>query len=99
MAACRLFVLIFLLTLSDAVCTAAGMRLGVIAEANPLLRGLMTAHPELTSAGVCVFVGAILCIMYPVREQVRWLGSALSAVAVIKLAVLGMHLGWILQIV
>ncbi len=99
MAARRLFVLIFLLTLADAACTAAGMYLGVITEANPLLRGLMTAHPALTAGGVCVFVGGLLLLMYSVRAQVKWLGSALSALAVVKLAVLGMHLGWILQIV
>jgi hypothetical protein len=94
----KVFVQIFVLTLTDAICTAIGMRLGVITEANPLLRDVMTASPILASMGVCLLVGALLYFLYLFRGRVKWLGPALYAVTAVKLAVLGMHFAWVSQI-
>lgn len=93
----RILLLIFALTILDAACTAAGLRLGAITEANPLM-ATMTAHPTLTGTAACVGTAALLLWLYSVRERVRWLGPALVGVSAVKLGVMGLHMHWILSL-
>lgn len=95
----KLFYAVYLLTIFDVACTAAGLRLGVITEGNPILTGVMANSPELAAAGLCIVVGAVLLWLYSVRKKIRWLIPALAAIATIKLAVVGMHLFWIATII
>ncbi len=90
-------VLFFILALTamDAACTAAGLRLGAIEERNPLLCRVMTAHPVMTGAAVCMAVTALMLWLYSVRERVRWIGPALIGVAAVKIGILALHLQWI----
>lgn len=94
----KLLIAILTLTAADAACTAAGLRLGTIQEGNPLLCHVMTAHPVMTGAAVCVAVAALMLWLYSVRERVRWIGPALVGVVAVKLAVMGMHIHWIITI-
>lgn len=48
----RILLIVFLLTVADAVCTAAGLRLGAITEGNPLMAAPMYAAPGITAAAV-----------------------------------------------
>lgn len=91
-------VLVAALTVTDAICTAAGLRLGVISEENPLLSTCVTASPELTGVLVCGAVGVLLLWLYSVRERVRWITLPLAGVAAAKLAVLGLHFAWMIGI-
>lgn len=95
----RLIILILALTVADAVCTAAGLSMGVISEANPILSGIFPASPVLSCAALCVFVAVLLRLLYFLQDRVKWLKNALTAVAAVKLVVLGMHFAWIARVI
>ncbi|SMC59996.1 DUF5658 family protein [Papillibacter cinnamivorans] len=87
------------LTAADAFCTASGIRLGTIEEANPLFSGWISLSPG--PAGLAAFLGtaALLALLYASRGRVSWIGGALSGIAAVKLAVLGLHFGWMLYLI
>lgn len=92
----RVLLLILVLTAMDAVCTAAGLRLGVIAEGNPLMAAPMYAAPGITAAAVCAGTAALLALIWRLRRRVPWAGAALLGVLAVKLGVVGLHLRWII---
>ncbi len=87
------------LTAADAFCTAAGMRLEMIDEANPLLAGWMSVSPEYTGLAVFLGTAALLALLYAVSGRVSWTGGAVSGIAAVKLTVLGLHFSWILHLI
>ena len=95
----KLFITIYILTIADIACTVAGVYTGYITEANPVLQGLMHTSPILTGAAMCIVIGAVLYGMYRVRQRIRWIGYAIGGMAAVKVMVIGLHVGWIAQIV
>lgn len=94
----RVLLLIFFLTAIDSAYTAAGLRLGVIAEGNPLMAAPMYAAPGITAAAVCAGTAAMLALIWRLRRRVPWAGAALLGVAAVKLGVVGLHVYWILTL-
>lgn len=90
--------LIFALTAVDAVCTSEGLRLGVIAEGNPLMAATMYSAPGITAAAVCAGTAALLSLIWRLRRRVPWAGAALLGVLAVKIGIVGLHLHWILSL-
>jgi hypothetical protein len=95
----KLFILVFILTVVDAICTAVGVHLGCVEEANPFFQSMIMSHPVLAASAVCAGVGAVLYGMYLVRNKVRFMAPLIIGLLIIKLAVVGMHIGWMAQII
>ena len=95
----KLFIAIYILTIADIACTVTGVHMGYITEANPILQGLMHTSPILTGAAMCVLIGTVLYGLYRVRQRIRWLGYVMGGMAAVKVMVIGLHAGWIIQIV
>lgn len=93
-----LFVSIFAMTILDLGLTATGIRRGTIGEGNPLLEKMFHASPEMSAVILAVLVGLLLLLMYKVQYRIKWINLALVGLFVIKLAVLGLHLNWIIKI-
>jgi len=90
-----LILAIFLLTIADAACTAAGVSLGIILEGNPLMRVPMHEYPVFTAVLVCLYVGLLLALIDRFSTRCRFVQPLLTFVLVVKIAVVGLHLGWI----
>lgn len=95
----KLFLLVYLLTIFDAAATAAGVKLGVIEEANPLICRIMTCHPVLSAVSLSAVIGAALYVIYKVRNRVHWLAYAMCGVLVVKIWVIYLHINWITQVI
>ena len=87
-----------LLTFGDALCTMAGIRLGVIAEGNPLLSTAVQQSPEITCAGVFAYTAVLLAVVARFGHRARSTVPLLAVLCAVKLAVMGLHLGWIIAL-
>ena len=95
----RSLVLISLmLSLGDAVCTAGGITMGLISEGNALLRPLADSRPIAASLAAFVYTGILLSVVYKLGMRCRFTVPLLIGVCIVKLAVMGIHLVWILSI-
>ena len=94
----KLFVAIYILTIIDVVCTVAGLKAGFITEANPLMQNFIESVPVIAGAFVLVGVAALLYLIYRFRHKVKWLPYALAGVVAVKVVIMGMHIGWITQV-
>ena len=94
-----IYIAIFVLTICDAIFTTLGVKAGFIEEANPLIQFTFHATPEAAGAGIIVFVGAMLLLIYHYRQRIRWINYGLAAMAIVKLGVLGLHASWVSQII
>ena len=95
----KLFITIYILTIADISLTVTGVRMGYITEANPVLQSAMHASPILTGIVMCAVIGAVLYGLYRVRQRIRWIGYVMGGMAAVKVMVIGLHAGWIIQIV
>lgn len=95
----KLFIAIYILTIADITLTAAGVRMGYITEANPVLQGMMHTCPILTGTVMCVLIGAVMYGVYRARDKIRWLRYPMGGMLVVKMAIIGLHAGWIIQII
>jgi inner membrane protein involved in colicin E2 resistance len=89
------YYIIYFLTILDITLTAAGLQLGVIEEANPIMNYFISLSMELSMIGVLLFVGAMLIFLYKASLKVNWLQKAVTGLAYIKVYVLLLHLSWI----
>jgi hypothetical protein len=89
---------IFGLTVVDVVCTYWGYKSGYIEEGNPLLRFMFHNHPELTSLLILLFVGCLLALLWNYKDKARHVTMFVVGILVAKIAVVGIHLNWILKI-
>jgi hypothetical protein len=94
----RLIWAVMLMTLLDAVCTAIGIRLGLITEWNPLLRGAVQRAPVWAGAASCAYTGAFMTLVYRFGPRARCTIPLLAGLCTVKLAVMGMHLGWLFML-
>jgi hypothetical protein len=92
---CMIFYVIFLLTIMDLVFTVTGLQLGIIEEANPIMRYFLNLSMSFSILCVLLFVGAILIFLYKASHKLHWLHAALTALVGIKVYVLLLHLRWI----
>lgn len=95
----KLFITIYILTILDAICTITGVQLGFVEEGNPFVQSAMQNYPILTGLTVVLVIGAVLYGIYRVRHKIRWIGYAMVGVLAIKMAIIGLHVNWIVQIV
>ena len=93
-----LLISIFNLTLIDVFCTYFGFKAGYIEEGNPLLRYMFHAHPELSSFFVIIFVGFMLSLLWNYRDKARHITLFVAGILVVKIAVIGLHVSWIMKI-
>lgn len=94
----RLILAVMLLTLLDAACTAVGIRLGLIAEWNPLLRAAVQRAPVWAGAASCAYTGVFMALVRRFGPRARCTIPMLTGLCTVKLAVMGMHLGWLLKL-
>lgn len=95
----RSLVLISLmLSLGDAVCTAGGISLGFISEGNVLLRPLADSRPIAAALTTFAYTGILLSVVYKLGTRCRFTVPLLIGVCIVKLAVMGIHLLWMLSI-
>lgn len=94
----RLIAAVLILTLFDAVFSVIGIRLGFIGEANPLLRGLMQQHPELSALAVFFYTAALMAVVHKLGPRCRCTVPLMYGLCIIKAAVIGLHIGWILTV-
>lgn len=92
----RLVTAVLLLTLLDAAFSVIGMRLGLIGEANPLLRGFMEQNPELSALAACLYTAALMAVVRRFGPRCRCTVPLLYGLCGVKAAVIGLHIGWIL---
>ncbi len=95
----KLFIVIYILTILDAIATVSGVQMGFIEEANPFVQKAMMYHPLITGLASCIVVGAVLYLIYRVRHKVGYLIYLMSIVLAVKTIIIGMHINWIAQII
>lgn len=88
---------VFVLTVGDYALTAVGVRLGVIAEGNPLLQSAM-ARPILAAVALSLAVGGLLAFIYRFGRRYKHTAMMLAGVCAVKLVVMGLHFGWIMAV-
>jgi len=94
----KLFIAIYILTVLDAISTITGVQLKVVEEANPFVQAAMTNRPVLTGLVVCLTIGAVLYGIYRIKDRIRWLTYAMGGVLAVKAVIMGLHVGWITQV-
>jgi hypothetical protein len=90
---------IFLLTVLDVALTTAGLNMGCIVEANPLMAWLITQSMPLTMMGVLTFTAAALWFINRFEQRYAWVRYGLYAVLATKIFVMVAHLIWIGQVI
>jgi hypothetical protein len=95
----KIFLTVYILTVLDIILTVTGIRMDYITEANPILQGFMHNYPILTGTVMCALVGAVLYGVYRVRHKIRWLGYAMGGMMAVKVVIIGIHVGWIIEMV
>jgi hypothetical protein len=90
---------IFLLTVLDVALTTAGLNMGRIVEANPLMAWLITQSLPLTMMGVLTFTAAALWFINRFEQRYAWVRYGLYAVLATKIFVMVAHLIWIGQVI
>jgi hypothetical protein len=92
---CIIFYVIFLLTIMDLAFTVTGLQLGIIEEANPIMRYFLNLSMGFSILCVLLFMGTILIFLYKASYKLHWLHPAMTGLAGIKVYVLLLHLRWI----
>ena len=92
-----IFISIIVLTALDLVFTYAGIKLNFIQEANPFFANAFQSNPIMGALKSAAVSFAGLTVLYLCRHRIRWINHALIGLFIVKLAVLGMHVDWIVQ--
>jgi hypothetical protein len=95
----KLFIEVYMLTVADCFCTGAGVYMGFIGEANPLLRSAVEAEPIFTCVSVCLVIGLLLWGIYRLGGKMRLMPLMILILIGFKIAVLGLHFCWISQVI
>lgn len=91
-----LFSLVYILSAVDIMLTYAGLKQGVIEEANPLVSYIFSRTPCFALLGMLIWVAVAMYLLYRLRDYVKWLFTALLFVLAAKLAVVLLHFRWII---
>jgi len=94
----KLLIAIFGLTVIDVGLTYWGYKAGHIEEANPLLSYVYRNSPEASSILILLFVGCLLGILWNYKEKARHMYVFVIGVLLVKIAVVGIHINWLLKI-
>lgn len=86
---------VILMTVADAGLTVLGVSLGVITEANPLLKSAVQKSPLLTGISVVIYTVAVLSVIWKLGPHYKVTIPLLIALTAIKTTVVAMHLYWI----
>jgi len=90
----KLIIGIIILSIFDAVATAAGVASGEVVEANAVLAGAVMSSPWLACGIVCAGVCGLMLLvlrLYQTHNKPRWVPYALSLVLVERVAIAAMH--------
>jgi len=91
--------IIAILSLIDIVCTYAGISIGAIQEANPLI----AYGFEWSIIGTCLiailFISICLHILDKYRKQYKWVDGALYVIIIMKVIIVLMHTYWIINVI
>ena len=84
---------ILILTALDLACTAIGLSMGVITEANPILARMY----DWSLIGTCVITFLVVALFVWVisRSNKPWVKCAVRGLIVVKVAVMLLHCVWI----
>ena len=94
-----LLISIFGLTVLDVGFTYWGIVVGYIEEANPLLAEVFHSKPELTSLILVALVAFLLSVIWHYHDRARRIiYLLLPGLLLVKLAIMGMHINWLMQI-
>ncbi len=94
----QIIIIIICLTVLDVIFTLYGLQVGMIEEANPILKPLFEKMPLCTGIGIVFFVFLLLRFLYKVRERVKWIVVALWLICIIKVSVITLHFSWLFSI-
>lgn len=95
----KVLIIIFILSVLDAILTYVGIRANVIEEANPLLQKAFQASPELVSSLIIIFVATSLCIIGRYGQNIKWINWGLLAMVITKISIIAIHFNWIRQVI
>jgi hypothetical protein len=91
----KLITLVALLTVLDILFTYCGMQRGYLVELNPLMKILLESNCWLLL--LPLYFALHFGLLYRFAGRVTWLGGAMLALMVIKIAVLVQHLSILLN--
>ena len=89
------YVLIFILTVFDALCTYIGVRMDWIEEGNLIMAMLFDKSIVSTCTIVIVATGFLLLWIRKKAMQYRWIEFAMIFVLIVKFGIAGMHIFWL----
>jgi hypothetical protein len=95
----KVLIAIFILSIIDAIATYTGVKLGIVEEANPLLTTVFHSSPELAAVLLIAFIGAMLWVINRYGHRLRHINVGLAMMLMVKLAIIGAHVGWIRMVV
>lgn len=87
-----------LLSVFDAVCTAAGVSSGNVVEKNQLFSSAVMAAPWVSCSLVCAVVCALLWLIYKLGSKYKWVKYALVVVLFERITIVVMHIVGIVNI-
>lgn len=94
----KLLIYIMILSLIDAAATCAGIKLGYLQEANPVLAAAAMKAPVAVCSASFLASCLFLYIIYSFRKSIKWLKKALALIFAVKLSVVYLHLSILLTI-
>lgn len=92
-------IIIFILSVFDIGLSYWGIKAGFIEEMNPLLRYLLHTYPEITSLMVFLIISMSLYFIYKEGYQFRYINIGLVLMLAVKIFIMALHVGWIIQVV
>ena len=90
--------LIWLLGLADVLLTNYGLNLGVIREGNPVMAYFFAVSPNLAITFSLIFSGIMLWFLTHLKTKTALAGKALWGLLAVRLFVIFLHAGWLIQI-
>jgi hypothetical protein len=85
-----------LATAADIALTYIGLRHGYLIELNPLMDYVLKSGQ--LRIVLTLYLALLFALLYRYAEMVRWLGSAMFAVLVLKAAILFQHLAILIRV-
>lgn len=89
---------VILLGAADVALTAYGWQLGVFVEANPVILSLLDISPLLAFGAAFLIPAALVAAAWRLRDRSRWVRPAMRGLVALRVAVLGLHVPWLLVV-
>lgn len=89
---------LIILTALDLACTAIGLSMGVVTEANPILARLYDWSLIGTCIIIFIFV-ALLVVFINKYKHIKWVQYSTYGIIIVKLLVMLLHINWIMLVI